>query len=247
MKKCYDIMVFGSQKGAEFCYENHEIGDGVRNIFFCDQIWTGCYDIFYSKLCIQNCHNLFGCMGLKHQNYCILNKQYSREEYEELLPKIIEHMKHVGEFGEFFPASMSPFAYNEAAVQDYFPLQKEDALKAGYKWKDPDPKEYLQQKYSIPENISDVPDAIINEILACTSCGKNYKIIPEELKFYKRSALPVPVKCSECRHKVRFAMRNPRQLYDCKCKKCDTQIITTFNPESGSLVYCEKCYLECTT
>jgi len=30
--------------------------------------------------------------------YCILNKQYSKEEYEELVPKIIEHMQKTGEW-----------------------------------------------------------------------------------------------------------------------------------------------------
>jgi hypothetical protein len=27
------------------------------------------------------------------KEYCILNKQYTKEEYEILVPKIIEHMK----------------------------------------------------------------------------------------------------------------------------------------------------------
>jgi hypothetical protein len=32
------------------------------------------------------------------KQYCILNKQYTKEEYEELVPKIIEHMKKTGEW-----------------------------------------------------------------------------------------------------------------------------------------------------
>src|SRR3990167_5347876 len=80
MKMCYDITVFGAREGSEFCYETHETGSGTRNIFFSDQIWEGCYDIYYSKLCVSNCHDLFGCVGLKHASYCILNKQYSPDE-----------------------------------------------------------------------------------------------------------------------------------------------------------------------
>ena len=34
----------------------------------------------------------FGCVGLRNVQYCILNKQYSKEEYFELKAKIIEHM-----------------------------------------------------------------------------------------------------------------------------------------------------------
>jgi hypothetical protein len=31
-------------------------------------------------------------VGLHDKSYCILNKQYTKEEYEELVPKIIEKM-----------------------------------------------------------------------------------------------------------------------------------------------------------
>jgi hypothetical protein len=41
----------------------------------------------------MNSENLFGCVGLKKAKYCILNKQYSKEEYEELVPRIIEQMR----------------------------------------------------------------------------------------------------------------------------------------------------------
>ncbi|MBD3360837.1 hypothetical protein GF366_03480 [Candidatus Peregrinibacteria bacterium] len=244
IKKTYDMTVFGSHNGAEYCCENHEIGDGVRNILFSDQVWIGCYDIYYSKLCVQNCHNLFGCIGLKHQNHCIFNKKYEKEEYEKLKNRIIEHMKKTGEWGEFFPKEIVPFAYNETTAQDYYPLTKEKALEQGYKWKDPDPKEYLPQKYEIPELIEDVPDTILNEILACEECRKNYKLQQEELKFYRRIKLPVPKKCFKCRHKYRFSLKNPRILYDRNCQKCGENIKTTYSPNMPELVYCEKCYLE---
>jgi len=123
-KNIYDTDVFGAQKGAEFCLESHEIGDGVNNVCFSDQIWSGCYNIFYSKLCLNNSHDLFGCVGLKHAQYYILNKQYTKEEYFILREKIIEHMKKTGEWGEFFPMKLSPFGYNETVAQEYFPLEK---------------------------------------------------------------------------------------------------------------------------
>ena len=34
----------------------------------------------------------FGCVGFKHKQYCILNKQYTKEEYEKLVQKIIKQM-----------------------------------------------------------------------------------------------------------------------------------------------------------
>ncbi|MFA6305437.1 MAG: hypothetical protein WC651_01760 [Candidatus Gracilibacteria bacterium] len=246
MKNCSDITVFGSLKGAEFCYENHEIGDGVKNIVFSDQIWTGCCNIQYSKSCINNCHDLFGCVGLKHKSYCILNKQYTKEEYEELVPKIIEHMQKTGEYGEFFPKEIAPYEYNETVAQDYYPLEKQEAIKKGYKWRDPDKRDYMPQTYKMSEFIDEVKDDIINQILACETCKKNYKITEEELKFYKKQLLPIPHRCHDCRHKNRFRLRNPRHLYKRNCQKCSTEIKTTFQKDLDAMVYCEKCYLEVT-
>jgi len=48
-------------------------------------------ELLYCDYCM-NCQNCFGCAGLKNQQYCILNKQYTKEEYEKLVPQIIEKM-----------------------------------------------------------------------------------------------------------------------------------------------------------
>jgi len=63
---------------------------------------------------------------LNTAKYCILNKQYTKEEYEKLMPKIIEYMEKTEEWGEFFPASLSPFGYNETIAMEYFPLTREE-------------------------------------------------------------------------------------------------------------------------
>lgn len=244
IRQTQDLTVFGSRDGADFCYDNHEIGAGVRNVCFSDQVWEGGYDIYYSKLCIKNSKKLFGCVGLKHQEYCVLNKKYSAEDYESLVAKIIEHMQSTGEWGEFFPAEISPLAYNETMAQMYFPLEKEVAVSAGYGWKDKDEKEYQVSDYKIPDRIENVSDDIVGRVLACEKCGKNYRIESSELKFYKRSGLPIPLECFECRHMERFGLRNPRRLYDRKCDKCGVELQTTFSPDRDEKVYCEECYLE---
>jgi len=38
------------------------------------------------------------------------------------VPKIIEHMQKMGEWGEFFPSSLSPFGYNETVAEEYYPI-----------------------------------------------------------------------------------------------------------------------------
>lgn len=226
VKKVYDMTVFGSQKGVEFCYECHEIGEGVRNIYFSDQVWEGCYDIYYSKLCIQNSHNLFGCVGLRKAAYCILNKQYSKEEYEALMPRIVEHMRKTGEYGEFFPANMSPFAYNETLAQQHYPLSKEEAKNQGYDWKE------------------EVKNPVVSGVPVCVDCGKNFKIVSQEQEFYQKMKLPEPTTCSECRHKKRFSKRNPRKLWERSCTQCASPTLSSYAPERPEKVYCEACYLK---
>lgn len=239
-KDCMDLTQFGLK--AELVYEGSCIGYNSTSICFCHICNEQISDLFY---CINSHHssNLFGCVGLGHKKYCILNKQYTKEEYEELVPKIIEHMRSTKEWGEFFPSSMSPFCYNETTANQYYPLTKEHALEKGYKWKEKDKKEYQEQKYEVPDDIEDVPDSIINKILACEDCGKNYKIIQQELEMYRKRGNPIPLKCPDCRHKERMDARNPRKLFERKCDKCSTEIKTTYKEGRPETVYCEKCYL----
>lgn len=43
-----------------------------------------CYDCYFVEDCID-CHDCFGCVKLEHKQYCILNVQYTKEEYFEKL------------------------------------------------------------------------------------------------------------------------------------------------------------------
>ncbi len=209
---------------------------------FCSQCWDGSND-FYSDNC-RHCAHCFGCVGLLHKKYCILNKQYTKEEYEELMPRIVEHMKKMGEWGEFFPIAISPFPYNETMAQEFFPLSKEKALEDGYAWRDTDKREYRPASCDFPNRIKDVPDSIVNEVLACVDCGKNYKVISQELNIYRRKGLSVPKKCPDCRNAARVSQRNSRKLWSRKCDKCDVGIRSTYVADCPETVYCEKCYLQ---
>lgn len=241
----------------------------------------GSYDIFYSYNCHSSSH-LFGCIGLRNKEYCILNKQYAKEEYEELVPKIIEHMNkqpyvdkqgRIYKYGEFFPPELSPFAYNETIAQEYFPLTKEQAEKAGYRWKDPEPRTYEihLKPEDLPDHIKDVGDDILNKNIQCLhnqtcneQCTQAFKIIPEELAFYRRLNLPLPRLCPNCRHYQRLKQRNPLKLWHRKCQcagqksenniyantithqhghnPCPNEFETSYSPDRKEIVYCEQCY-----
>ena len=244
MDETYDSMdmnCMGYDK-SELCYQT--IGcSGINNCITCDSCWHN-NDISYCNLCFNNSHDCFGCISLNKKQYCIFNKQYSKEEYEKLMPQIIEHMKKTGEWGEFFPIKYSPFAYNETVAQEYFPLDKNEVLKKGYKWKEKDPKDYKPQTYDVPLNIKDVKKDIVREMLGCSDCGKNYKIIDKELEFYKKLNLPVPRKCPDCRHLERMTLRSPRKLWDRKCGKCKKEMKASYALDRPEKVFCQECFLK---
>ncbi len=239
LKDCYDN---NFTEENELCYEYLAAYQNRNLLFsmFCNKL----SDSFYSHNC-HNSKNLFGCSGMKNSEYCILNKQYSKEEYEKLVARIIDHMKKTGEWGEFFPINKSAFGYNETVANEYFPLEKEEALKLGYHWKDEDEISSYQGPHAeIPKNINEVSDEILKQILKCEVSGKLYKLIPQELEFYRKMKLPIPLRCPNQRHKDRLSMRNPQSLWKRKCYGCQIEIESTFEPERQEKVYCDDCYLK---
>ncbi|MEK7572395.1 MAG: hypothetical protein AAB493_00865 [Patescibacteria group bacterium] len=230
--------------GTELSYEIHGC-KGLYNSKFCHLCYDN-RDIEYSDSC-QNCQNLFGCISIKKGEYMIFNKKYSKEEYLELKEKIIEHMKKTGEYGEFFPPSISPVCYNETQGNYYMPEEKETILSRGWKWEDKIPgifgKETVKLE-NIPDDIKDINDEILMAVLACDKCKKNYNITKDELAFYKKENIPLPHFCPECRYKKRFAIRLPRKLWHRKCMKegCSNEFETSYSPDRKEIIYCESCY-----
>lgn len=202
-----------------------------HNVYYCDMV--------------QNSSNLFGCVGLRHKKFCILNKPYSETEYYALCIKIIQHMIKTKEWGEFFPAALSSWGYNETVAMEYFPLTKEDAIAKGFSWhNNEETSSPKAQTCKIPDHIRDVPESILNEVLTCIDCGKNFRIIAQELKYYRTKNIPIPHKCPDCRHRHRIKLRTPRQLFERTCSKCSKEIKSSYGPKEIEIVYCEKCYLQ---
>ena len=107
--------------------------------------------------------------------------------------KIKEHianeLKEKNLYGLYMPPELAFFAYNETIGQDNLPLTKEEAVKRGFRWQEDlqmtTGKETLKPE-QIPDHIKDVIENILKEILACISCGRNYRITKQEFDFYKR-------------------------------------------------------------
>ncbi|PIR48590.1 hypothetical protein COU80_02670 [Candidatus Peregrinibacteria bacterium CG10_big_fil_rev_8_21_14_0_10_55_24] len=213
---------------------------------FCDICW---YDreLLYCSMCF-NSQNLFGCCGMRKSKYCILNKQYSKEEYEKLVAKIIKYMQETGEWGEFFPVCFSPFAYNETLAQEHSPLSKDAVEERGWNWKDeeddmPDVEKVIEGS-RLPADIAAIPDDILNWAIRCEVTQRPFRIMKQELAFYRKFHIPVPHLHPDERHRRRMVLRNPRKLWDRQCGKCSKEIRTSYAPERPEIVYCEDCYLK---
>jgi hypothetical protein len=215
---------------------------GFNNHFVLNSYSPNNSNCLYSDTIISS-SDLFGCVGLRNKQYCILNKQYSMDEYYKVAPKIIEHMQSTGEWGEFFPVELSPFAYNESYAMEYYPMTEDEVKARGWIWRKSDDKNYLPATCSLPDMTISVADDILKETLACEKCGRNYRIIAQELEFYRNQKLPLPRHCYFCRHDDRMSMRNPRKLFDRKCDKCQKEIRSSYSAEREEKVYCEQCYL----
>ena len=254
-------------ENTELAYECSSVGAECFNVKFGCRCYKGAQNCEYSIYCI-GCSNIFGCSGLKNKQYCILNKQYSKEEYEKLVPKIIKLMSDMSyvdnkgriyKYGEFFPTEFSPSCYNETTAQEYFPLNREQALAQGYKWKEKEERNYKidLKPQELIDNIKDVKDDILNKVIECLhhnqkthnfnceiSCTEAFKITPEELQFYKRMNLPLPRLCPNCRHYKRLTQRNSIKLWHRKCMKegCNNEFETNYAPARKEIIYCERCY-----
>jgi hypothetical protein len=259
IRDSYDCLSGGEQ---ELCYESINPDNSYMSLFT-----TYCHkgnNVFYSDSC-QSCEYVFGCVGLKNAKYCIFNKEYTKEEYEEKVGQLIKQMQANGEYGEFFPSALSPFHYNESVAQDEFPLSKTEAAAKGFSWQEnftkTEGKETLKE---IPDDIHDISDSITDDILVCSSCSRNYRITNQELLFYRQNHIPIPRECFFCRLKLLYKERGPVHLWTgtCKCggekstngaytntathahgdKPCRAAFETSFGPDRPEIVYCESCY-----
>jgi len=86
-RDCLDCTQCGD---SELCYESvacsrcYEVKSSLE-----------CEDCSMSSFLMncKSCNNCFACVNLRHKEYCIFNKQYSKEEYFDFLAKINFHSK----------------------------------------------------------------------------------------------------------------------------------------------------------
>ncbi|MFN8392890.1 MAG: hypothetical protein U0136_21535 [Bdellovibrionota bacterium] len=243
-KNCMDVNTAG--RGAELIYEATNTNMGAYFTKFARYCW-GCRFTEYSNMCINGSY-LFGCVGLKSgAQYCILNKEYTKSEYAELVPQIKAQMMRTGDYGEFFPLSISLFGYNNSVSYDDRPYSKDDVLRRGWKWENVLSgtlgKETVAAE-ALSQSITDISASICDETLSCVTCSRNYRITKQELRFYLQEGVPVPTACPDCRHRQRLGRRRRKRFRTTTCSECGEKIQTTLDPQEFQRICCESCYKE---
>jgi len=250
IKSAYDVTAWSGVEGA---YDSMAIGAQAANIRFTALGAIGATNFEYSFLAIAG-NDLFGCVSMKKGSHCILNKQYSEQEFRELAPKIREHMAAMPYedsrgrtygYGEFFPIEISPFGYNETIAQNFHPMKPEEAKREGYKWYEGGraPHEITKRAEDLPDHVKDAGDDILKEAIGCARCGRAFRMPPMELQILRARNLPLPRWCPMCRIESKYDIWvKESRLLPFECPQCGVKTQISENLIGKSKVYCEGCY-----
>ncbi len=221
-------------KGSELMYSSASVGRQCADVKFSNESWD---QLIRAEYC-TNCHgssDLFGCIGLRKKQYCVLNKQYSKEEYEALIPKIkaqMQAMPYKDEqgrtygYGEFFPAEITTAPYNESIAQEYFPTTEERARAQGYRWSKPEKKTHTAtlKAEDVPYALKDAGD-ILRQTIECQhrgecqeQCTGAFRLTQFELDLYQRLGIALPQLCPNCRHFARLRRLPVMRLAEMRCR-----------------------------
>ena len=232
LKDSYDVS--GGGDTSELLYEIFGVTGNAQRCFF-SAGGSNSHDTIYCDWANAS-SDIFGCIALKHKRYCILNKQYAKEDYEALAAKIRRHMDEMPymdkrgrkyAFGEFFPTEISAFAYNETFGFLFYPKTKDEVLAEGWQWREPHARSYeiTIKPENLPDHVRDAPDSITKEIIGCLhegtcneQCTTAFRITPEELSFYREMRIALPRLCPGCRNAQLLKWRNGLHLYRRRCQ-----------------------------
>ncbi len=130
---CFEGIGYGNNSSnlAQFAM----IGDNATNIFNSIDCWSNVENLEYCSHCYDS-HDLFACVGLSNKSYCILNKQYSENEYKKMRSEIIENLKIRKSWGSFLTPGFCGLPYNMSAAQVFMPLGRAPAKLMGFRWDD---------------------------------------------------------------------------------------------------------------
>jgi len=232
-KNCMDYSFFG--RNAEFIYEAVSCGINIYGILFSVQCRDSSSNLLYCYGC-DGCKDCFGCSGLRRKQYCIFNKQYSKEAYEKLAAQIIEHMQKTEEWGQFFPAEFTPMPYNRSLAARYFPLTKAEAARQSFTWHEENFQEFpgAIEGADLPDGLSSSNDPLV---VKSALSQRPFRITSQEIERYREFNVPLPRLSYEERMNERAQKLGGIELFERTCAKSGKRILTTYPPESPYIIW----------
>lgn len=235
---CVDLLPCNSLERSASCIYS---GNGYEN-HACSLSWE-CVDVAYSEL-LTACEHCFGCIGLRHKQFCILNKQYSEEEYWRVVDHLKTDMLKRGEYGEYFPYTTTLFAYNTSHADAAFPLSKQEALTLGARWYD-----FVQESSNTILSVEELPTRLDAKQLSadthfyrCPVSQRPFRFVQPEWDFHQEKQLALARLHPTVRRKQRFAQLQPLYLTERTCGRCQKEIFARYPLSHKGPVWCETCY-----
>lgn len=172
------------------------------------QIYCSCSivnssSIFYSFF-LESCSFCLWCIGLKNQTFCILNKQYSKQEWYKEVDKIFTQMEQENILWEFFPGSMNPFYFNDTLASILWDFDKKEVEGKWYLWRGESVKVDIPKNSKILDIQSlenyqwynskwewEIDSRILKSVIQ-DEWEDYYKITQMEYDFLVKNELPLP-------------------------------------------------------
>lgn len=174
----------------------------AENVYFCDCIiWQ---KLYYCFNCI-NCSYCLWCIGLKNEQFCILNKKYSKEDRFEMVNKIFLQMEQNWILWKSFPWYINPLYFNDTVA---------NLINNDFNQKELEKEWYLRRnkniKVDIPDWLEKIKTSDLNkfqwydtnwkrrinsEILEKIIIDRKwnyYRIVKMEYNFLAKYKLPLP-------------------------------------------------------
>ena len=240
MKDCHDVTI--ASFGEQFYNCALSGRQSWNNICTLNCLASG--DCEYS-MDLSNCTDCFGCIGLNGKKFCILNTQYTEEEYRTLLASIKGKMVLEGTYGQFFPHNLSPFPYNATLAHVIYPKTMKQIQAIGSYYSEPSSNVSKGAKIlpanELPESLESAYPDLAQCAVADAVSGRPFRIRTEDIIFYKRQGVPLPRLHPSERVKARLAIANNFIIEDCICKKCGVAFRGVL-PSDKYLTYCDSCY-----
>lgn len=228
IKHAKNVILVWWRTTGEHIYSTLLITPPFENAYGVMSSWTWCshvYNsihinggsyIFYSQL-LTNCSYCIGCIWLKNKEFCIFNKQYTKDEWHMKAEEILKKMNEEGALGEFFPGWMCPFYYNDTVAYLLNPsITKEEVTKLGYLRRDEAVKVDIPSNVEVvktnelgvyewysSEWVRHIDPSILDKIIVDQQ-GNYYRIVRMEYDFLVKYSLPLPRKHWLNRLKMHF-------------------------------------------